>query len=123
MKKNNAVKNGQDGLPAVQKLYNAALDAKAEDIVVLDVRGISGFSDYFIIMSGRSSRHVQGVATALEKQIRNKRLRKSAVEGFEDGHWVLLDFDDIIVHIFYNEDRKFYDIEGLWHDAPQIKMM
>ncbi len=111
-----------DGLPMVKKLYAAAIDAKAENIVVLDVRGISGFADYFIIMSGRSSRHVQGLAAALEKEVRSKRLRKSRTEGLGEGRWVLLDFHDVIVHIFHDEDRSFYDLEGLWHTATRLQM-
>jgi len=122
MRKNIAENDEQSGFDLAKKLYGAALDAKAEDIVVLDVRKISGFADYFIIMSGRSSRHVQGIAAALDKQVSKKRLRKSSTEGLEEGHWVLLDFNDVIVHIFYQEDRNFYDLEGLWHDAPKMEM-
>jgi ribosome-associated protein len=119
MGKNN---NEHDGLRMVKKLYAAAVAAKAENIVVLDVHGISGFADYFIIMSGRSSRHVQGLAAALDKEVRSKRLRKSSTEGLGEGRWVLLDFDDVIVHIFHDEDRQFYDLEGLWHTAPRLQM-
>ncbi len=119
---NEIVNSERDGLELVKKLYAAALDNKAENVVVLDVRGISGFADYFIIMSGRSSRHVQGLASSLDKQVSTKRLRKSNTEGLDDGRWVLLDFNDVIVHIFHDEDRAFYDIEGLWHEAPRLQM-
>ncbi|NOX25811.1 MAG: ribosome silencing factor [Deltaproteobacteria bacterium] len=118
MKKNDI----EHGLLMVKKLYAAALAAKAENIVALDVRGISGFADYFIIMSGRSSRHVQGLAATLDKEVRSKRLRKSSTEGLGEGRWVLLDFDDVVVHIFHDEDRQFYDLEGLWHAAPRLQM-
>lgn len=97
-----------------------AEDAKAEDTVVLDVRGISSFTDYFVIMSGRSTRHVQGLAEAIESEFRSKRVSAKHSEGLKEGQWVLLDFGDVVVHIFYKESRSFYDLEGLWHDAPRI---
>lgn len=100
----------------------AAMDNKAEDLVVLDVQGISSFTDYFVIMSGRSSRHVQGLAEAIEGAMRSKRISAAKAEGIQDGMWVLLDFDDVVVHIFYHEQRSFYDLEGLWHDAPKVKI-
>ena len=100
----------------------AAMDSKAEDLVVLDVQGISSFTDYFVIMSGRSSRHVQGLAEVIEGTMRSKRISAAKAEGIKDGMWVLLDFGDVVVHIFYHEQRSFYDLEGLWHDAPKVEI-
>ncbi|MBU0483253.1 MAG: ribosome silencing factor [Proteobacteria bacterium] len=100
----------------------AALDKKAENLVVLDVREISGFADYFVIMSGRSTRHVQGLAQAIDDEIGSKRLKAGNTEGLTEGLWVLLDYNDVIVHVFYNETREFYDLEGLWHDAPRVEV-
>jgi len=100
----------------------AALDKKAEDLVVLDVRGLSSFTDFFVIMSGRSTRHVQGLAQAVDAALRHKNVKDGNTEGLNEGHWVLLDYNDVIVHIFYSEDRSFYDIEGLWHDAPRVEI-
>lgn len=97
-----------------------ALDTKAEDLVVLDVRGLASFTDYFVIMSGRSSRHVQGLAGAIEEELRSKRISSKHSEGLREGLWVLLDFNDVVVHVFYKESRSFYDLEKLWHDAPQV---
>ena len=99
-----------------------ALDKKAEDPVILDVRKLCSFTDYFVIMSGRSTRHVQGLADAIESELRSKRLSTSKAEGLNEGTWVLLDYNDIVVHIFYAETRKFYDIEGLWHDAHRVNL-
>ena len=105
----------------VAKLVSAAaLDKKAENLIVLDVSEISSFADYFVIMSGRSTRHVQGLAEAIDSKIRSKRTKDTNSEGLREGLWVLLDYNDGVVHIFYNEVRKFYDLEGLWHDAPRI---
>lgn len=101
---------------------HAAVEKKAEDPIVLDVRGVCSFTDYFVIISGRSTRHVQGIAEAIEAELRSKRLSTSKSEGLKEGTWVLLDFNDVVVHIFYSESRKFYDIEGLWHDAPRISL-
>ena len=101
---------------------HAAVEKKAENPVILDVRKICSFTDYFVIMSGRSTRHVQGLAEAIEAELRSKRLSTTKAEGLQEGTWVLLDFNDVVVHIFYSESRKFYDIEGLWHDAPRISL-
>jgi ribosome-associated protein len=99
-----------------------AVEKKAEDPIILDVSKLCSFADYFVIISGRSTRHVQGLAEAIEGELRSKRLSTSKAEGLQEGTWVLLDFNDVVVHIFYSETRKFYDIEGLWHDAPRISM-
>lgn len=97
-----------------------ALDGKAEDLAVLDVRNLTYFTDYFVIMSGRSTRHVQGLAENIEKELSAKRITPKNSEGLREGQWVLLDFGDVIVHIFYSEARAFYDLDGLWHDALRV---
>lgn len=112
----------KSGLELAKICAQVALDAKAEDLVVLDVKGISSFTDYFVIMSGRSTRHVQGLAETIEHAMRSKRINTSHAEGLQEGMWVLLDFDDVVVHIFYHEQRSFYDLEGLWHDAKPVKI-
>ena len=99
-----------------------ALEKKAVDPVILDVRKLCSFTDFFVIMSGRSTRHVQGLAEAIDAELRSKKLTGTSAEGLNEGTWVLLDYNDIIVHIFYTETRKFYDIEGLWHDAPRLSL-
>ena len=99
-----------------------AIEKKAEDPIILDVSKLCSFTDYFVILSGRSTRHVQGLAEAIEAELRSKRLATSKSEGLQEGIWVLLDFNDVVVHIYYSESRKFYDIEGLWHDAPRISL-
>ena len=100
----------------------AAVEKKAENPVIIDVRKLCSFTDFFVIITGRSTRHVQGLAEAIEAELRSKRLSTSNIEGLKEGTWVLLDYNDIVVHIFYAETRKFYDIEGLWHDAPRIPL-
>ncbi len=100
----------------------AALDKKAEDVIILDVGKLASFTDYFVIMSGRSTRHVQGLADAVNEALCKKRNKEAKTEGLSEGLWVLIDFVDIVIHIFYHETRAFYDLEGLWHDAPRIEV-
>ncbi len=110
----------KSGLELARLCASIALDNKAEDLVVLDVRGLTSFTDFFIIMSGRSTRHVQGLAEKIESELRSKRISSNNCEGLQEGLWVLLDYNDVIVHIFYSDTRKFYDLDGLWHDASKI---
>jgi len=108
-------------LELAQLCAGIADDSKGEDIVILDVRSLTYFTDYFVIMSGRSTRHVQGLAEAIESELSAKRISSKNCEGLKEGQWVLIDFNDVIVHIFYKDARPFYDLEGLWHDAPRIE--
>lgn len=112
----------RSGLELLKICVQEAEEFKAEDLMILDVRGVSSFTDYFLIMSGRSTRHVQGIAEAIADKLRSKRVTGKNCEGLREGQWVLLDFSDVVVHIFYRESREFYDIEGLWHDAPRIPL-
>ncbi|MDJ0621641.1 MAG: ribosome silencing factor [Desulfocapsaceae bacterium] len=112
----------QSGFELASTCARIASDAKAEDLTVLDVDGISSFADYFVIVNGRSTRHVQGIAEAIENQLRAKRIKPSHTEGMREGMWVLLDFDDVVVHVFYHEQRSFYNLEGLWHDAKKVEI-
>jgi ribosome-associated protein len=117
LKKEYATKEGRDLAVACARI---AQDTKAEDVVVLDVRGLASFTDYFVIMSGRSTRHVQGLAEAIAGELHAKRINTKNSEGLREGLWVLLDFGDVVVHVFYHENRGFYNLEGLWHDAPRV---
>ncbi len=110
----------KSGLELAALCTKIALDAKAEDPVVLDVRGKASFTDYFIILSGRSTRHVQGIAESIEGALSAKRVSATSAEGLQEGQWVLLDFNDVVVHVFYHEQRKFFDLEGLWHNADRL---
>lgn len=122
MKKLKKEHQNKSGLEIAQLCSQVAVDHKAEDLVVLDVHELTSFTDYFIIMSGRSTRHVQGLADSIEKELRSKRISNKFSEGLQEGLWVLLDYNDVIVHIFYKETRSFYDLDGLWHDAPKVEL-
>lgn len=109
-------------LELARLLSQAAIEKKAEDLLILDVRTISSIADYFVIMSGRSVRHVQGLASAVEQAMSSKRIKSTNAEGYEEGIWILLDYQDVVVHIFYAESRSLFDLEGLWHDAPRVSV-
>lgn len=98
----------------------AALEKKAYDLVLLDVQKITSFTAYFLICSGRSDRQVQAIARSIEEDLKKIGVRPLGIEGFERGKWILMDYDDVVVHVFLDPIRKFYDLEGLWLDAPRV---
>ncbi len=98
----------------------AALDKKAVGLEILDVAGKVDYADFLVIMTGRSDRHAQSLAQAIEEALRKKGVRPVAVEGLTHGTWVLMDFGDVVVHVFQDDARRLYDIEGLWLDAQRM---
>jgi|Deesub1362B_J571_1020462.scaffolds.fasta_scaffold18717_2 ribosome-associated protein len=103
-------------------LVRLARSRRATDLVVLDLRNLVTYTDYFVICTGRSDRQVRAIAEHLEAELRGKKIRPRSVEGMTTGRWVLMDFDDVVVHIFQREVREFYDLEGLWADAPRVSL-
>jgi ribosome-associated protein len=99
---------------------NAALEKKATDIVLLRTKGVVSYADYFLICDGRSDRQVQAIAQSIETELKKEGHRALGIEGLSQGRWVLLDFGDVIVHIFQESVRRFYDLEGLWIDARRV---
>ena len=100
----------------------AALDKQAEDLVVLDLRGLSDFTDYFIVCHGNSDRQVVAIAGSIEERLRRElQCRPSHVEGLRAGEWVLMDYIDFVVHVFVEDKRAFYRLENLWGDAPRLE--
>jgi len=98
----------------------AAIEKKATDPVLLEMRGITSITDYFLICSGKSDRQVQAIAQAIEKLLKKRGVHPLGQEGTSEGKWILMDYEDVIVHIFLEPVRKFYDLEGLWIDASRI---
>jgi ribosome-associated protein len=98
----------------------AALDKKAVGVEILDVAGKVDYADFLVIMTGRSDRHTQALAQGIEEALKKKGVRPMAVEGLPHGSWVLMDFGDVVVHVFQDETRQLYDIEGLWLDAQRL---
>jgi ribosome-associated protein len=103
-------------------LTRFALEKKARDLVVMEVRDVTSIGDYFIICSGSSDRQVQSIAQGIEENLSEAGHPPLSVEGVHRGHWVLMDFSDVIVHIFYEPIREFYDLEGLWGHAPRVEL-
>jgi ribosome-associated protein len=96
-------------------------EKKAKDIIVLDVRKITTISDYFIVCSTSNERQARAIAEGMRMRMKELGRREMGVEGLEDARWVLQDFGDIVLHIFHESQREFYDIEGLWADAKQVR--
>lgn len=105
---------------AVQSAVSAALDKKAVDVTVLDLRATGAFADFFVICSGQNTRQVRAIMEAVVETLKKQDLRPSHVEGDERCEWVLLDYFDLIVHVFVPELRTFYGLERLWGRAVQI---
>lgn len=98
----------------------AALEKKAVNLEILDVAGKVDYADFLVIMTGRSDRQVQALANGIEEALRKKGKRALAVEGMPHASWVLMDFGDVVVHVFQEDARSLYDIEGLWLDARRL---
>ena len=106
--------------PQVQHAIAAAQAHKATDVVVLDLRPVDAFADYFLICTGQNSPQINAIADAVQEALRENGLRPAHVEGHERGGWILLDYFDFIVHIFSRDARAFYDLERLWGSAKRI---
>lgn len=104
----------------VEKVISAGEDVKGFDVAVLDVSDVFHLSDFFVIISGRSDRHVQGIVNSIESNLSRDNLKPITIEGFDKAHWVLMDYGDVIVHVFYEKAREMYDLESLWVNARTI---
>lgn len=113
---------GGASLAFAKRIARIAADHKAEDIAVLDLRGLSGFTDYFVICSGLSDRQVQAIAESIHDEVKRDGRLPLGEEGFRSGHWALLDYGDAVAHIFYHADREHYQLERLWYDAPRVPL-
>jgi len=100
----------------------AALDRKALDLVVLDVRGLSSVTDYFVVCSGRSTTHVSSIVDAIREAMKAADVRRLHAEGAPESGWMLLDYGDVLVHVFLEDTRVYYALERLWGDAPSVPM-
>ena len=103
-----------------QYVVEVASDKLAEDIVLLDLRGLASFADYFVIMSAESSRQIEALEEDLTQTLKESGVPRHRREGTPASGWVLLDFSDVIVHLFSPDEREFYDLERLWIRAPQV---
>lgn len=108
----------------IEELARAALEEASanlgSDVVLLDTRSVSDFTDYFVIASGETERHLEMMAERIERKIRDMGMRRNNREGSGTGGWLLIDFPGFIVHLFNRETRAFYDLEGLWSEANEV---
>ena len=102
-------------------IYNIASDKKASGIIILDIGKLTSFSDYFFICSAESTVQVNAIADGIVKSLKEKNIKLWHDEGYKECNWILLDYGQVIIHIFLEEVRDFYNLEGLWADAPRVK--
>ncbi len=106
--------------PNLDIYIKAILGKKALNIVALDVADMTSYADVFIFCSGRSNRQVTAIADNIKTDLKRHKIKPVSVEGTKDGHWILMDYGQVIIHVFYEPVREFYDLEGLWVDAKRI---
>jgi len=107
--------------PRALAVARAGLDKKAEDVLVLDLRGLTSYADYFVVMTADSERQAGAIADHVDERLKAEGATKVGVEGYESGRWILVDYGDVVAHVLSREARAFYDLEGLWADAPRVK--
>ncbi len=106
----------------VKVAVTAAEDKKAIDPVVLKLVELTAFADYFVVCSGSSARQVQAIADEIEDQLKQQKVRPLNIEGYNNAEWILMDYGSVIVHVFSENSRRFYDLERLWRDAERIDL-
>ena len=110
-----------DAVPSLDRYIEAASEKKAQNLIVLDVRDLTSIADVFMICSGRSNRQVNAIADAIIARLKKHKIKPLSVEGTGEGHWILLDYGHVIIHVFYEPVREFFDLEGLWADAKRLE--
>ena len=111
-----------EALECVKTAVKALEDKKAEDIKVIDIQGISSIADYFIIANGTNQNQLQAMLDAVDEALYKEGKKAKQVEGNQQSTWILMDYEDIIVHLFSKEDRLFYDLERIWRDGKEINI-
>jgi ribosome-associated protein len=114
-----AVPRPDPSRPRALAIAKAGLDKKAENVLLIDVRGLTSYADYFVVMTAESDRQAGAVADHVDETLKKMGVEKVGVEGYEGGRWILVDYGDVVAHVMSPEAREFYDIEGLWADAPR----
>ena len=104
----------------LEVVVRAADDKLAENIVVMDVRGLTSIGDYFVVMNGRNERQMGAIAEGITQSVHKNKIPVKNQEGKDSGNWTLIDLSDVIVHIFSNDERSYYNLEKLWSDAPLV---
>jgi ribosome-associated protein len=113
--------NISDELEIFAKPYiEALIEKKCIDPVLLDIRDLASYADVLLISSAKSNRQVKAIADHIHRTLKKQSINAFHIEGLQESHWVLMDYGDVIIHIFYEPERKFYDLEGLWNDVDPI---
>ncbi|MFZ5586997.1 MAG: ribosome silencing factor [Thermodesulfobacteriota bacterium] len=110
-----------DPLTLAKLCLAAAARKKAENPLLLDVASLSGYADYFLILSGRSTRQAAAIAESIQSALKKSGVKLIGADGVREGRWAVLDFGDVVVHVFHQPVREFYDLEALWADAPRVE--
>jgi ribosome-associated protein len=113
---------GLSGEAKVRQAARTALQKQAVDVIVLDVQGLSGVTDYFLVCSGKSTTHLQTLSEAIHADLKAAGVRPTHIEGRAASGWILLDYGDVLVHMFLEETRMYYALERLWGDAPAVSV-
>ncbi len=106
--------------PMLDLIVNAMLQRKVIAPVLMDVQELTSVADYFIVCSGSSNRQVAAIAQTIKKELKKHKFKPLSIDGLKEGQWVLMDFGHVVIHIFYDPVRNFYDLEGLWTDAARV---
>jgi ribosome-associated protein len=104
----------------LQRAIELAVDRKGQEMMLLDLRGVSNSTDYFLLINGTSDTHVRAIADHIIDELRKEGMKADHIEGLRTGRWVLIDFIDFVIHVFHPTAREFYQLERLWGDAPTI---
>lgn len=121
--KGKSVRNNLDSISLAQIIAEEVHDTKGQDIKILELKDLVSYTDYFILATGTSNRHVQAMADKVNLKLKHEYHQLPLTfEGYEMGAWVLLDYGDVVVHIFQEEQRSFYALDDFWVDAPQIPL-
>ena len=111
-----------DSKELTKAIYNALDDKKGENIKILDISSVSVIADYFVIANGNNINQVQALADSVKEELYKLGLEPRNVEGYRSASWILLDYTDVIVHVFSKDDRFFYDLERIWRDGREIEV-
>ncbi len=106
----------------VKKAYDALIDKKGEDIKVIEIGKLSTVADYFIIANGSNAPHVESLVDNVEEELLKEKIHPERIEGIKSSGWILMDYNDVVVHVFSKEDRLFYDLERIWRDGKEINV-
>ena len=104
----------------VKKAYQALSDTKGEDIKIIEIGKLSTVADYFIIANGSNAPHVESLVDNVEEELLKEKIHAERIEGVKSSGWILMDYNDVVVHVFSKEDRLFYDLERIWRDGKEI---